>query len=421
MPYELNVEHKSLINKRPNKHTNPVKAQFEQRDTQNRYYQRRKLHFKTGSMKQMGQVSAKPSVNYWAETEPRKTAPYLFGLEIELEHLSSRSNPELADLLDRYLPNTHYVCTDGSLHNYGYEIVTAPRTIAEIKQSYHLYYGLLTGLTRSGFTAHDNNRCGLHVHVSRKAMSTEKWTKLAKFVSRNKSIFEKLSRRTAFNYCEMRYSSNSRYSAVNLISSNTVEFRFFRGTLNPKSFFASLEIIQSLVDFFRIDAKSYGTKGYIKYLKNSGLKYGYSYLLDQCPTMETGYKRYTVEERAARKLERQRRTEQRISQLRTELNSLVGDAQYSLRGRTPYGLNNLDLTLDTHSIAVAPVPIYLCDDFSNPLRQIAASELPTVRIAFLPTALTPEQRQNLHVFVNRTRGWGNCRSSFQIRTSRPIP
>ena len=38
-----------------------------------------------------------------------------------------------------------------------------------------------------------------------------------------------------------------RYMAVNLTNANTIEFRLFRGTLNPTAFFAALELVDVIV------------------------------------------------------------------------------------------------------------------------------------------------------------------------------
>ena len=44
-----------------------------------------------------------------------------------------------------------------------------------------------------------------------------------------------------------------RYYAVNLSNDDTIEFRLFRGTLNPNSFFATLELVNAIVCYSRSD------------------------------------------------------------------------------------------------------------------------------------------------------------------------
>ena len=44
-----------------------------------------------------------------------------------------------------------------------------------------------------------------------------------------------------------------RYYAVNLSNDDTIEFRLFRGTLNPDSFLATLELVNTIVCYSRSD------------------------------------------------------------------------------------------------------------------------------------------------------------------------
>lgn len=393
-------------------------------DSRSRYYSRNSIKFSAYDLHVTGITGAKPAVAYYSEIAARVSSPYLIGLEIECENASSLN--AIGNALNTYIPHGHYVCRDGSLQNSGIEIVTAPRSPNELTQNYHRYYGLLNALREAGCTAHDNARCGLHVHISRPALPNDTWVKLAKFVSRNSVVFKKLSRRIGsskaagnsdFYFCNFAVNSGSRYSAVNLTCSGTVEFRFFRGTLKPATFFASLEIIRSLVEFFRVPAKSYGLKQYLKFVRSGQFKYAASYIQDQCPDIITENKRYTEAEREQRRLARKEKQRQRILQIQRELDQLISFA--NSRICTPYNGTTgiIDRSKDTIVVKVKPVPVIISSDFRRELTAYAKNELRTVRLAYYPETVTPTEEQNLHVFISRTRGWGTDRRNVRVRTS----
>lgn len=264
------------------KDKNAGRSHFKRNDTHSRYYSRCYKSFKNYDFNKHGFLNTKPDIRYGEEVSVRKNSP-LIGLEIEIEHTRECAE-ELGDILNAYLKDMHYVCHDGSLQNYGYEIVTAPRTFSETRSKFIDMYKMLSELRRQGFTSHDNERCGLHFHVSRDYLSNIQWEKLACFVVRTHSkLFRKLSRRKDFQYCEFRktnYDRGSRYVAINCENSNTIEFRFFRGTIYHDSFFASCEIIMSLVEFFKTStAKRKTFQSYMNFMHKKKYKYAFNYIM----------------------------------------------------------------------------------------------------------------------------------------------
>lgn len=183
----------------------------------------------------------------------KKLASYLVGIELETEGLCCDSSDDekienVSDILQRFLPKNHVCVYDGSLRN-GIEIVTAPLAPDEITRIG--WYGLLRQLSRAGLTSHDSGRCGLHVSISRKYLSEENWRRLRAFITRHRAFFEAISRREGkLGFCEFR-NANTKYTALNLSKGNVAEFRFFRGTLKPASFIASVEIVRALVEWVK--------------------------------------------------------------------------------------------------------------------------------------------------------------------------
>ena len=166
-----------------------------------------------------------------------------------------------------------YTKRDGSLSDEGIEVVSHPFT-----WNYWLLYGqsiyrtLFQKLTENNMYSYDTHDCGMHVHVSRRALSTNVIVKLVQFIS-NPSNFDfilDISQRTEdklrywSNPAELEgYSRNELYElcndchyaegeidrllAINLHNSHTIEFRIFRGTINFLSFCKNLEFVRSLI------------------------------------------------------------------------------------------------------------------------------------------------------------------------------
>ena len=167
---------------------------------------------------------------------------------------------------------------DGSLQ-FGYEIVSQPFSWGWWNAHRDgRIANLLTMLREGGYVSHDSGRAGLHVHMARKGFKTMqvKGTKGATFTGSmhlwrfsrmiygNPQAMIYFSRRhdknPSYAKIEPKKWTNSgarqvlthetgvcdRYSALNYCNKDTVEVRMFRGTLNFKSFCASLELCHAL-------------------------------------------------------------------------------------------------------------------------------------------------------------------------------
>jgi len=119
------------------------------------------------------------------------------------------------------------------------------------------------------YRSHQTSTCGLHVHINRSAFGeTESEqedviSRIVYFVEKHWNELLKLSRRTEANinrwasrygiattakdtYKNAKEKRLGRYVAVNLENYNTIEFRIFRGTLNYKTFVATLQLVQQI-------------------------------------------------------------------------------------------------------------------------------------------------------------------------------
>ena len=203
-----------------------------------------------------------------------------FELEVDTEdELSDSQNEETARNLCSSCgleENEMRYAHDGSL-NYGFECISQPHTVKCFWEKQKNWERMLSYLREHGYSSHDTNTCGLHVHVSRGMFGkTEEEqdkaiSKVYVFFEENWADLVKVSRRTKFGYCNKNmlsceekskvenkeksvYSAwkecskynGSHYVALNNKNSATFEYRLGRGTLNPQSFFAWIDLVLTI-------------------------------------------------------------------------------------------------------------------------------------------------------------------------------
>lgn len=187
------------------------------------------------------------------------------GLGIELEVDNGDDPAKCAQQIEDNFPGHFVYEHDGSLGEYGFEIISKPHTI---KAFYEIdWENLLKLIKDCGYTSHDSGTCGLHIHISRNmfCLSPQGQAEVIAFVLKFYDLYWndllKLSRRKDTHYCQsienlnsfesyLRYaegSGESRYKCINLENSNTVEFRLGRGTLKSASFLAWIDLNLTLV------------------------------------------------------------------------------------------------------------------------------------------------------------------------------
>lgn len=151
---------------------------------------------------------------------------------------------------------------DGSIDN-GFEIITDPATLAFHRSIRECYQSGFKTLVHDGYRSYNTDTCGLHIHAN-KDYFTDKdievllsvvdklWPDIEKFSRRDKDGLDHWAKKACKQpkeIIEQMHTDRSyldRYSAVNLQNRSTIEFRLFKGTLNPVSFFSSLEFVNNL-------------------------------------------------------------------------------------------------------------------------------------------------------------------------------
>ncbi len=192
-----------------------------------------------------------------------------FELETELPRVDSG-----AQFASRALQGTAYLKHDGSISN-GFEIVTHPHTHQEYRENSATLWNTIEKL-RKDYEARswDTDTCGLHIHLSRDGFSSgahlhrfiafvyHNAPHMMKFAGR-KSRFARFNDVYTFDeYDRPVFSikhkvgnpdrhSTERYSAVNTQNKNTIELRFFRGTMKASGVLSALDLAQAMVEYTR--------------------------------------------------------------------------------------------------------------------------------------------------------------------------
>lgn len=202
-----------------------------------------------------------------------------FGIEQETDCGDDRDDYSDA-LYDALGENFFVQKTDGSLDE-GIELVSHPCTLQFFRMQYPLST-IKAVANKHGFTAHDNGNCGLHIHVSRACLGRSEtirdvviaklnilmnvhWDNLVKFSRRRSYELERWAAKPdagitrnddiltiakkAADLCGKDCHDGRRYVALNTQNRNTIEFRLFRGSLNPETVLAAIELCDVLVDF----------------------------------------------------------------------------------------------------------------------------------------------------------------------------
>lgn len=199
---------------------------------------------------------------------PIGKGPLYLGVELEVEvvNVSSDSEDPRADLEDhavstqtRFSADFVILKEDGSLDT-GFEIVTRPASFdVQLTEWTRFFDAIPRSEYLRDLRSWNPGNCGMHVHVSRTALSGLQLGKMLVFVNspEHTEFIKFVAGRDAARWAarhvkrvgDARMPDFNRYQAINTSGSNTIEFRIFRGTLRRERFFANLEFVQSLCEF----------------------------------------------------------------------------------------------------------------------------------------------------------------------------
>ncbi len=203
-----------------------------------------------------------------------KTAGY--GVELEIDDGKHRQNAarDIQDAAGDHI----YIKEDGSLSYKGMEIVTHPATL-----DYHVNHFPWSDICETalsyGYCSHDTDTCGLHIHASRSLFGNteieqdltiakiillvDRWydSHIVQFARRNINRMRHWAGKPNAGIRpedsdvqaveKSKKTANDRYKAVNLCNRNTIEFRFFRGTLRRDTIIASIQWVDTIIRYCR--------------------------------------------------------------------------------------------------------------------------------------------------------------------------
>lgn len=163
---------------------------------------------------------------------------------------------------------------DGSI-GYGFEIVTAPMTLNVCYEKFEPFLQWFRDTKL--FRTFKSPQCGIHIHVSRDALSPLQIGKIISFIHAptNKEFIEVIAQRKSNHYCDWSQdkktsdvlrASGNKYEALNLNNAHTIEFRIFQSDSRQVNFFKNLEFVQALIDYTKIASIS-DTRDYSGFMK----------------------------------------------------------------------------------------------------------------------------------------------------------
>ena len=222
-------------------------------------------------------ASYKPAPVFYGLGCVNNKIPY-YGIELEIDDGEDRQTAanDIRDVAGDFL----YFKTDGSLSSEGLELVSHPASL-----DYHMHRApwekIFRAASANGYKSHNTDTCGLHIHVDRNAFgqgsqmredlnvakaiilidrfydnelvnfARRDYDKMCEWASKpDADIYTSDDEETAVDKA-LRTSQKGRYQAVNLTNRRTIEFRFFRGTLDYTTFIAAIQFLEVLIAYCR--------------------------------------------------------------------------------------------------------------------------------------------------------------------------
>lgn len=240
-----------------------------------------------------------------------------FGIELETEvglDVNDASSKARDMSEDFYLKHDGSITRNGAE---GFEIVTHPATHDYFHNEFDNLWTFVEDIRQNNKArSWDTTTCGLHIHISRKGFSSGAHThRFLAFIYRNardmikfagrSSDYAKFSDCWKFDEYAQPYLSfkdkldnrghSERYSAVNTINRDTLELRFFRGTMRKSGILGALDLAHASVEYTRyltvsdVRYGAYNWEWFADWVRDQNSMFGiYSALLDRmakCPSV----------------------------------------------------------------------------------------------------------------------------------------
>ena len=182
-----------------------------------------------------------------------------YGVELEVERRKDCPYDMPYYIMNNVLSGFAQCKSDGSLDN-GFEITTAPATFGKHKKEWEHFFKDKKCMSK--LKGWGTDTAGLHIHISRSALSPTAIGKILVFINddtnskfingiagRNSGQWAKKSPKKISDFAQ----HTDKYEAVNLSHRETIELRIFKSNISRHGFYRVLEFIDALVHF----AKNY--------------------------------------------------------------------------------------------------------------------------------------------------------------------
>lgn len=232
---------------------------------------------------------------------PNKPYRYRVGVELEVE----AKNSAALETIRRYKSNWFFMERDGSLNDYGVEIITIPLLPNDAKSP--KFWTPLCNELQKKAVSWDSSNCGLHVHIGREILGRTDKVR-SETIGKLLYLYHHFVKDTPFNttiygrsrayhdiecksslvkavgilgskvlknrkFCneidkELKDKSNTeRYFDINILNANTIEFRRGKGSLSPMRICAIVEYSEHLCLYAkRAKWEDISFDNFIKYL-----------------------------------------------------------------------------------------------------------------------------------------------------------
>ena len=191
---------------------------------------------------------------------------FVCGVETEVEvnrDAGHRKDIVASRLLDADRIGLFYCKSDSSI-SYGFEVVTHPFSFDWMRQNPEALQPLFD-LRKAKCTSYNTSNCGMHIHIARTSFKSK--IHMLKFASmffryhdfvfrmsrRQKDTFEhytpdNVDWRNIQHIVKAGGHGGHRY-VLNFLPAATIEVRLFKGTLNPRGWYANVEFVKAVYDF----------------------------------------------------------------------------------------------------------------------------------------------------------------------------
>ena len=174
-----------------------------------------------------------------------------------------------------------YLKSDSSIRGSGYnaEIVSHPHSFNKLMSN----DSWLNDISNIANTEHDGNGC--HIHISRTAFASDKHYSLVYFLMHKMvNVCTKVGGRALTHHCSLSPSGkvitksnkrqgNERALFLNETNYNTIEARFFKGTVKTTNLKAYVQLIESIIKYTKYHSTTVTSNGWFQYISKKSKKY----------------------------------------------------------------------------------------------------------------------------------------------------